>query len=227
MEYYHNLITEESFKLLKAWQRQYDFVVIGGWAVWLWTKALKSKDIDLVISFETLAKLRDQFEVVKNDRLKKYEIKANGIDIDLYLPHYSNPGIAAWSIDPYVVAREGFNTPTPELLIILKQHAYQQRKNSLKGEKDKIDIIALLSIPEFNFIRYLKMANQYRPESIKELQSLLKETIQLPELNLNRQKFAKLKRLILNKLVGRSKWVSLPRLLPEIHDLRISNCHDT
>lgn len=200
MEYYHNLITQESFKLLKTWQRKYNFVVIGGWAVWLWAKALKSKDIDLVISFETLAKLRDQFEVVKNDRLKKYEIKTNGIDIDLYLPHYSNPGIAAESIDPHVVVREGFKTPTPELLLILKQHAYQQRKISIKGEKDKIDIVALFSMPEFDFLRYLKLVDQHRPESTKELQLLLKETIQVPELALNRQKFAKLKRLISQKI---------------------------
>jgi len=38
--------------------RKYRFVLIGGWAVYLYSKALKSRDIDIVIDFETLAKMK-------------------------------------------------------------------------------------------------------------------------------------------------------------------------
>lgn len=49
MEYYHDLITRQSFDFLKELNKKFDFVLIGGWAVFLFTRALKSKDVDIVI----------------------------------------------------------------------------------------------------------------------------------------------------------------------------------
>lgn len=34
-EYYHNLVTQKSFELLKDLQRKFRFILIGGWAVFL------------------------------------------------------------------------------------------------------------------------------------------------------------------------------------------------
>ena len=62
MNFYHNLITQKSWQLLQDLRRRYQFILIGGWAVFLYTKALKSKDIDLVMGYEELKKLKEEFE---------------------------------------------------------------------------------------------------------------------------------------------------------------------
>ena len=52
MDYYHNLVTQESWSEILKIQKNLKFILIGGWAVYLYTKALKSKDIDIIISFD-------------------------------------------------------------------------------------------------------------------------------------------------------------------------------
>ncbi|RLF34852.1 MAG: hypothetical protein DRN08_03980 [Thermoplasmata archaeon] len=47
--------------------------------------------------------------------------------------------------------REGFKVLKPEPLLILKQQAIQDRKNSIKGQKDRIDILSLLLANIINF----------------------------------------------------------------------------
>ena len=37
-EYYHNLVNKKSFEILKQLQRTHNFILIGGWAVFVWTK---------------------------------------------------------------------------------------------------------------------------------------------------------------------------------------------
>jgi len=49
------------------------FVLIGGWAVWLYTQQLKSKDIDIVIDLPTLDALKSAYEIEKNHRLKTFQ----------------------------------------------------------------------------------------------------------------------------------------------------------
>ncbi|HQO27670.1 MAG TPA: hypothetical protein PKX21_01230 [Candidatus Pacearchaeota archaeon] len=48
-QFYHHLVTEQSFKLLQELKRRLDFILIGGWAVFVYTQALRSKDIDIVV----------------------------------------------------------------------------------------------------------------------------------------------------------------------------------
>ncbi|MGB9680841.1 MAG: hypothetical protein ACPLYC_01395 [Minisyncoccia bacterium] len=200
MNFYHNLITERSWQILKNFKQKYDFILIGGWAVFLYTKSLKSKDIDIILDYKNLEKIKNDFEISKNNRLKKYEIKKEGIDIDIYLPFYSNPGLPAEEIKKYVQKQQGFTVPKPEILLILKQKAYSKRKNSIKGEKDKIDIVALLGL-DIDFKFYWRVLKKYKQENLKkELIELLKNTFEIPELNLNKHKFALFKHLVLKNL---------------------------
>ena len=74
MNFYRDQVTQKSWQLLQDMAKKYKFVLIGGWAVWLYTHQLKSKDIDLVVEFDQLERLRQDFSLTKNDRLKKYEI---------------------------------------------------------------------------------------------------------------------------------------------------------
>lgn len=200
-EFYHQLITEESFKLLKELKRKYDFILIGGWAVFLYTKTLKSKDIDLVIDYSELGKLRMNFEVFKNERLKKYEIKIKGVDVDIYLPFFSALGFPVEKIQNYVQSLEGFVVPYPEILLILKTATYQERKGTTKGTKDLIDIFSLLKKAEINWQTYQKIIKKYKLQGLnQELKKLITSTGPISELNLNEYQIARLKKQVLKEL---------------------------
>ena len=201
MEYWHELITEKSFNLLKELKRDYKFILIGGWAVFLYTKALKSKDIDIVLDFDQLSELKKRFLVLKNERLRKYEIKKEGIDIDIYLPYYSDPGLPPQEIKKFTTTKEGFIVPVPEVLLILKLNVFKNRRESPKGEKDKIDIFSLLSLVDLNWQKFKEILKIYGKEELKEdLVNLLKSTRQLKAIGLSSHKMARLKKRILAEL---------------------------
>lgn len=201
MQYYHGLITEKSFQILQDLKRHYQFILIGGWAVFFYTKNLKSKDIDVVIEYDELEKIKKNFTLYKNDRLKKYEITISEIDIDLYLPYYSNPGIPAEEIKKYTQNIEGFIVPRPEILLILKQKAYSERLGTPKGEKDKIDIVGLLQKTDFDWDFYKKLLAKYNLKgNLTQLKHLLITTTEVPELELNKFHYAKLKKKVLGEI---------------------------
>jgi hypothetical protein len=201
MTFYHNLITKKSFEILKQLHKKYDFILIGGWAVFFYTKALKSKDIDIVIGYSELEKLAHEFELIKNNRLKKYEIKIDEIDIDIYLPHFSNPGLPAEEVFQYSNNVEGFRIVQPEVLLILKQHIYGERKDSPKGQKDKLDIFSLLKLREFNWKFYKRLLKKYnRQDLFNQLKELLKSTHELKEIGLNQHQMSRLKKDILSAI---------------------------
>lgn len=201
MEYYHDIVTQKSFQLLQALRKKYEFILIGGWAVFLFTKSLKSKDIDILVGFSELEKLRQFYSMTKNDRLKKYEIKIEEIDIDIYVHNYSNPGLPAEAIANNVVFQAGFSVPRPEILLILKQAAHQERAGTPKGEKDKIDIISLLTQTEMNFEFYKTILQQYHQgKFVVKLRELVIQTKEIKELNINQHKFSQIKKTILDKL---------------------------
>ena len=54
-EFWNSLLTEKSWEILQELRKNYDFILIGGWAVYLLTKQKKSKDIDIVIGRIRLA----------------------------------------------------------------------------------------------------------------------------------------------------------------------------
>lgn len=201
MEIYHYLITEKSFKFLQTLRRRYQFILIGGWAVFLYAHSLKSKDIDLIVDYEELAKLKNDYDIVKNERLKKYEIKQDGVDIDIYLPHYSDLGIEIPRIQKKCVTREGFTVPQMEILFLLKLYVHQERQGSLKGKKDEIDILSLARLPEFDWSNYLKLAQAFDfKKEHRHFLTFLKATRRAPELGINDQQMAKLKKHILNQI---------------------------
>ena len=54
MTYYHNTITQKSWEELQILKNRLPFVLIGGWATYLYTHALKSKDNGILIEFVQL-----------------------------------------------------------------------------------------------------------------------------------------------------------------------------
>jgi len=198
MEYYHDLITEKSFQILQDLRKKYQFILIGGWAIFLYTKSLKSKDIDIIVEYKELEKLKNDFSVFKNERLKKYEIKIEEIDIDIYLPFYSQLGLPIEEIKNYTQSQEGFIVAWPEILLILKIYVFGQRKNSAKGQKDLLDIFSLLKSDLINWRKYREIIKKYNLSHLNDdLKNLVSSIKPLAELNLNEQAIAKLKKKIL------------------------------
>lgn len=193
--YYNDLITEKSWKTLQELQRKLDFILIGGWAVYLYTHSLKSKDIDIIVDFDQLDKLREEFNVVKNERLKKYEARREEVQIDVYLPHYSNIGVPVEKVLTEVKKVAGFKLLTLETMLILKQLVFKERGLSAKGRKDRLDIISLLYFSDLDFNEYLKLIEKWRLDKLpRELWSVVSETVKVPELAINEHKWGQKKK---------------------------------
>ena len=88
-----------------------------------------------------------------------------------------------------------------EMLLITKLKAYQDRKESVKGQKDFIDIISLVLLEDFDFEYFLKLGKKYKlRKSLKLLRELLEKTREVEELNLNQHAFAKKKKKLLEQV---------------------------
>jgi hypothetical protein len=179
----------------------FPFTLIGGWAVYLYTEALKSKDIDLIVDFEQLGKLREQWLLHKNERLKKYEFKVEEIDVDVYVPYFSNPGLPAEQVIPHTVERGGFTIPEIEILLFLKLNAHWERRHAIKGEKDKLDVLSLLQRPELDVTKLTNLFDTYqRTDLLNLLIQIVKTTREAPELDLNAAKMARFRKALFSKL---------------------------
>lgn len=199
--YYNDLVTKKSWLTLQNLRGKLDFVLIGGWAVFLYTKALKSKDIDLIVNYDQLEKLRTDFTIVKNDRLKKYEARNEEVQIDVYLPHFSDFGIPVEEITKDTAIKETLIVPRLEKLLLLKQLAYIQRGLSAKGQKDRIDILSLVLSPDFDPGLYKKgLAKTGRTDLLFDLKKLMTETVKIAEIGINEHFWSRAKKKILENL---------------------------
>ena len=166
MDYWHNILTEKSWEILQKIKSDFNFTLIGGWAVYLWAKTHKSKDIDIIIDFETLSKLKEKYGIRKNEHLKKYEIKQEEIDIDIYVPYYSKLIIPLEEIETEKI--EAFTVAKLEYLLVLKQGAEMERKESEKGEKDRVDILSILFNCSINYRLYQRILKKHNLEHLLE-----------------------------------------------------------
>jgi hypothetical protein len=201
MAYYHDIITQKSWEELKTLNKELKFVLIGGWATYLYTRELKSKDIDIIVNYDELGKLRERYEVVKNDRLKKYEVRKGDVQIDVYLPHYSEIGIPTDVLINNSISLEGFRVLKKEWLICLKIHVLSIRGRTPKGEKDFLDILSLFKIEEVNADKIIEIKKKYNLEKPFEfLSSILDERVEAKEIGLNNHQYKKLKTKMMEKL---------------------------
>jgi len=175
MEFWNDIAIDRSFRILQELRKKIDFVLINDWAVYFLTKAVKSKDIDIIVDLENLSKLKLELEIKKTEFLKKYEAEIEGISIDIYVPYYSEFAIPIEEIIKNVVVVENFKIPKPEILLILKQQAEMQRKDSVKGQKDKVDIICLAKSGKVDWGKYKEYVKKFGlNEYVKRLQEIIK-----------------------------------------------------
>lgn len=202
MPYYHDLVTKESWQELQRLTGLLNFTLLGGWAVYLYTQGLKSKDIDILIDYPALPILADHYQLVKNLRLHKYEAVKGHVQIDIYLPHYSQIGIPVEDLLEHTTNLQGFTTLQADWLLALKLYTLQARGRTPKGRKDFLDLISLLQTqPADTLSQTIKLLKQYQlTDSPTFFRTLIGEQTSLPELSLNTHAYAKLKKNILSQL---------------------------
>lgn len=203
MEFWNENLTRESFNKLKELTKEIEFITIGGWATYLWTKQHKSKDIDIVVDYENLNILKQKYNLEKNERLKKYEVKLDKFDIDIYVPYFSKLSVPLEDIKKESKTIEGIRTVNPEVLLVLKQGAEVDRRNSIKGVKDSIDILTLLIYAPLDLNKYKKYLKKMRLEDYKEeLKIVIKnfDKDNLKYIDMDFQEFNKWKKKILKEL---------------------------
>jgi len=147
-----------------------------------------------------LYKIKNEYKLIKNDRLKKYEIKFGEIDVDIYVPYYSKLSLPIEGLKNYFTVVEGFKVVTPEILLILKQGAELDRGNSVKGQKDRIDIMSLLFYSDIDFKKYNEIIKKYNLNYAAELKRIIKGFKDLKHLNTNAKDFKKIKNELLEKI---------------------------
>jgi hypothetical protein len=149
-QYYHDAITDRSWRSLQQLRTRYHFILIGGWATWAHTQGAKSRDIDIIVDFSDLTAFRGDYEVRKNDRLRRYEVKCDGFGIDIYIPHYSTTlPVPPEYVQMVAETRMGFHVPPVDVLLGLnKIGAWLNRRGTPNGAKDLVDIGALLPLTD-------------------------------------------------------------------------------
>lgn len=125
-------------------------------------------------------------------------LRVKEVEIDIYVPFYSNPGLPAEDLKKFSLSLEGFKTVEKEALAIMKQKALMERRNTVKGRKDLVDLVSLFQLKEFDWQKYKKTVAEY---GLEDSLNLVKKTIQktraIEELNLNVHQIARLKKNIL------------------------------
>ncbi|MEM3484917.1 MAG: hypothetical protein QXQ64_07385 [Candidatus Bathyarchaeia archaeon] len=164
MEFWNEVVIDRSFRVLQEIRKKFDFILIGGWAVYFLTGSLKSKDIDIIVDLEDLAKLRALLWIKKNDHLKRYETDVEGVSIDIYVPYYSKFVVPPEEILKNTIRVENFMVPRPEILLLLKQQAEIERSGSVKGQKDRVDIICLLNSGIIDWQYYIHLVRKFKAE---------------------------------------------------------------
>lgn len=168
MEFWNEIAIDRSFRILQELKKKIDFVLIGGWAVYFLTKAVKSKDIDIIVDLENLSRLKLEMEIKKTNFLKKYECEIEGVSIDIYVLHYSKFIVPVEEILKNTITIENFRIPKPEILLLLKQQAELERKDSVKGQKDRVDIICLAKSEKIDWNYYNQLVEKFKLEKYKE-----------------------------------------------------------
>lgn len=179
MEFWNDVITDKSWDILIKLAKEFDFIIIGGWAVYLHTKMLKSKDIDIVVDFDTLEKIEKKYRLKKNMNLKKYETLIDEISVDIYVPFFSKLAIPLNELNNYCTSIQGLKVVNSEVILILKQQAELERKDSVKGQKDRVDILNILLNSNLEIKKYFDLINKYNlekyPERLKEIIRIAKK----------------------------------------------------
>lgn len=205
MEFWNSDITGESWNQLISLSKKYKFVLIGGWAIYMYTKLQKSRDIDMVVDYVQTRPLFADFQMRNNPSLRKYEIKFQKFNVDVYTPFYSRLSVSPQDLLNNYRVIENIMVSRVEEMLILKPGAFYDRKSSIKGQKDRVDIAGLVFYSTVDYSRLRVLLNQYKKESYMDLLLDAVGNIDrhlLPYLNLNESTYSKIRKRTLDAITN-------------------------
>ena len=183
MELWNEIIVKKSYEVLNKLKKEIDFVIIGGWASWLYTKTLKSKDIDMYVNFKDFFNFQNILAnkgifISLNRKLKKYEAKIEGVDIDIYTPHNCNLIVSCKDVfsKKWFKKVDGFKVILPEVFLVLKLKAEEERMKTIKGFKDRVDILAMLYKLDLDKKFLLELEKKYNMDIRKRISKIIRES---------------------------------------------------
>ena len=127
-----------------------DAVVLGGWSTFLRAAVAKSHDIDVIVDHPTLDKLKSKHELSASQHVsgRKFEFKIDGVAVDVYPVYQSKLGqrlqLPVEVLVDHTERIGGVRVLTPEAQFVAKMAALLDRPDSLAGEKDRREMMALL-----------------------------------------------------------------------------------
>ncbi len=127
-----------------------DAVVLGGWSTYLRAAVAKSHDIDVIVDHPTLDKLKAKHELSASQHVsgRKFELKVEGVGVDIYPVFQSRLGqklkLPVEALIETTDRVAGVRVLTAEAQIVAKMAALLDRPDSLAGEKDRSEMVALL-----------------------------------------------------------------------------------
>ena len=173
--------TQNSRNLLNRLSKEMDFVLIGGWAVFMYAKQQMSLDVDIALAYDRLEYFRRYgIEDYKNVRIK-YSI-IDGTYVDLFVEDFSDkdmPFPVKTILDNYLTI-EGIKVVDRELLLILKLWRYF-RADQQKIRKDMLDVIALLLYGDINLSRFKELVDLHKVPKGRSINVLLEYIDKMPQ----------------------------------------------
>lgn len=212
MELWNEKAIEKSERILNELKKISNFVLVGGWAVFFWTKAIKSIDIDIYMNFKDFYKVQSiliekGIFINFNPKLKKYSTKIEEVDIDIYTPDQCGLVIPCKDVfkNKWFETIERFKVLKAEPLMLLKLDAESKRSSTIKGFKDRCDILALITKLDLdiNFLNYLfKKYNAFtlKKRLIKIVKNSSEEYKYALQKTIIPSKLKKLKKEIISKI---------------------------
>lgn len=107
----------------------------------------------------------------------KFEALIGDVEVDIYTPFMSKLAVPCSDVfnQKLYSLIERFKVATPEVLLLLKAQAAQERWHAEKGMKDRIDIISLLKFADVKHGLLKQMLEKYDRQNT--LREIIKRTI--------------------------------------------------
>ena len=138
-------------QVLRRFVRDFpDAVILGGWSTFLRATVAKSHDIDVIVDHPTLDKLKAEHELSASQHVsgRKFELKVEGVGVDVYPVYQSRLGQKLKLPVEALIERTdrigGVRVLTADAQFVAKMAALLDRPDSLAGEKDRREMVALL-----------------------------------------------------------------------------------
>jgi hypothetical protein len=172
-QFWNNDKTDRSLLVLRSLSKGIGFVLIGGWAVYMYVNSQKSEDVDIAVE-------PDRLDFFRRHGISEYEglpIKysvVGGTIVNLFINGYADQAL------PVPVSRimsdytliDDIKVVRKELLLLLKLWGYF-RSDDTKLRKDMIDVLTLVFYGGIDLRKFARYISEYKIEKRRSTDVLL------------------------------------------------------